>query len=187
MSNYYHCLGLENGADRAAIDKAALKLMSALSRGCKSARADEQADIARHGVRTAYEALTAEGYEVQVTSPAVGRMRLGQICLASGMITLDQLQAAMKEQRASGKQLGEILLDRQYISQEELDGLLIGQDLIAPDEISNPLALQLIALNLVAEELMIVALLEQRFASDTLGDQLVRRGWIEREVIDALI
>jgi hypothetical protein len=189
MSNYFHCLGLNETADQEAVDRSALRLMAALSRAFESARAGEAASLAKDGVRRAHEELSANltKYKNAPTRLTPARMRLGQICLASGMVTLDQLRGAIKEQTSSQRQLGEILLDRQYISQEELDGLLIGQDLIAPDEeITEPLALQLIALNLVAEELIIVALLEQKFGAESLGEQLIRRGWVEKEIIDAL-
>jgi len=101
---------------------------------------------------------------------------------------MDQLKEAMDEQAETGQALGEILMEKQIISQEELDGLLLGQDLIdGVEEITDPFALRLIALGLVSEEAMIIALLENRFSTESITATLKRRGWLEQEIIDLLI
>ena len=191
MTNYFHALRLDPNVDSSTIDQTTLRLTERLSQAFKSTKAAEQALIALKGVRTAHEEITAaknnnqqlQGGSKQFNS----KLRLGQLCLASGMITLEQLKEAVQEQQKGDRQLGEILLDKQFISHEELDGLLIGQELIAPDEeVTDDLALQLMALGLVSEDLMIIALLEQRFATGGIGDALVRRGWIELDVLTAL-
>lgn len=191
MSNHFHALKLKPTDSASTIDQTTLRLTEQLSQQFKSTRANEQAQIALKGVRLAYEELSSDND----TKPAAisgskqfnSRLRLGQLCLASGMITREQLQEAVQEQQRGDRQLGEILLEKQFISQEELDGLLIGQELIAPDEeVSDALALQLMALGLVAEDLMIIALIEQRFATGSIGDTLVRHGWIEADILAAL-
>ena len=191
MTNHFHALRLDTTADTASIDAAALRLSERLSQPFQTAQATEQARLALKAIRTAHEELTSDKafdqHSIDGSNKFNSRLRLGQLCLASGMITIEQLKEAVQEQQNSDRQLGEILQDKQFISQEELDGLLIGQQLIAPDEeVTDALALQLMALELVAEDLMIIALLEQRFFTGSIGDTLVRRGWIEKDILAAL-
>ncbi len=191
MTNHFHALRLNKTAEKSNVNEITLRLTERLSQPFKSNKASEQALVALKAIRMAHEELNANIDTAQQSSGGSkqfnSRLRLGQLCLASGMITLEQLKEAVQEQQNSERQLGEILLEKQFISQEELDGLLIGQELIAPDEeVTDSLALQLMALGLVAEDLMIIALLEQRFATGSIGDTLVRRGWIEEEILAAL-
>jgi hypothetical protein len=191
MTNHFHALRLNQTAEKSKVDQTTLRLTERLAQPFKSVKANEQALIALKAIRTAHEVITADNDIAEQSSGEsrqfTSRLRLGQLCLASGMITLEQLKEAVQEQQNSERQLGEILLEKQFISQEELDGLLIGQELIAPDEqVTDSLALQLMALGLVAEDLMTIALLEQRFATGSIGDTLVRRGWIEEEILAAL-
>lgn len=46
--------------------------------------------------------------------------KLGEILIAKGLITFEQLQGAMDEQKKSLKSLGEILIDKGYVSEADL-------------------------------------------------------------------
>ncbi|MDD5019048.1 MAG: hypothetical protein PHH75_04330 [Candidatus Omnitrophica bacterium] len=46
--------------------------------------------------------------------------RLGEFLIGRGLISFDQLQAALDEQRNSMKSLGEILIDKGYIAESDL-------------------------------------------------------------------
>ena len=46
--------------------------------------------------------------------------RLGDMLLTAGLITQEQLSAALQEQKASGRKLGTILVDQGYIQQQQL-------------------------------------------------------------------
>jgi len=195
MTNQNSIFGLPGSASRTEVEQRVLELTASLSRQFMSARASEQAKLASTALRLAYEQLVvpvsnrqeATDIKNDYQSCFSSRLRLGQVCLASGMITLEQLEEAVKEQLRSDKQLGEILLQKQFISQEELDGLLIAQDLIAPEEeVTDALALQLMALGLVSADLMMIALIEQRIALSSVGEVLLRHGWIEPEILQAL-
>lgn len=191
MTNLFYALKLNKAAEKSNVDQTTLRLTERLSQPFKSAKANEQALVALKAIRTAHEELASDNDIAQYSSGGSkqfnSRLRIGQLCLASGMISLEQLKEAVQEQQNSDRQLGEILLEKQFISQEELDGLLIGQELIAPDEeVTDTLALQLMALGLVTEDLMIIALMEQRFATGSVGDTLVRHGWIEADILAAL-
>lgn len=183
--------GLPSTATESDLDAQVLRLIANLSKEFRSARASDQAKVAASVLRLAYEDRAATQQDRQSAfddnQTFNSRLRIGQVCLASGMISLEQLEEAVKEQLRSDRQLGEILLDKQFISQEELDGLLIAQDLISPDEIvTDLLALQLMALGLVSPDLIMIALIEQRVSLYSVGDVLVRHGWIEQEIIEAL-
>ncbi len=59
--------------------------------------------------------------------PYVKKIRLGQILLDKNVITQKQLDAAMIEQMASGKKLGNVLIEMQFIKEEDLLKLLSDQ------------------------------------------------------------
>ena len=190
MIDPYLVLGITSGADSAKIDDAFARLKTHLEGDFNgNMRAKEQATRALATAMIAYAKLKAGEMPQSFTREKIGaRLRIGQLCLASGMISMDQLKEAMDEQAETGQALGEILMEKQIISQEELDGLLLGQDLIdGVEEITDPFALRLIALGLVSEEAMIIALLENRFSTESITATLKRRGWLEQEIIDLLI
>jgi MshEN domain len=53
--------------------------------------------------------------------------RLGDMLVGKGLITEEQLNEALVESRASGERLGEVLLDRKWIFEDELARTLAGQ------------------------------------------------------------
>lgn len=57
----------------------------------------------------------------------VALRRLGEVLLAEGSITEDQLAAAVEEQERTGKRLGEILLARRSVSRLELGNAITEQ------------------------------------------------------------
>jgi hypothetical protein len=58
---------------------------------------------------------------------AFGAPRLGDMLVQKGLISAEQLQDALMESHASGKRLGEVLLDRQWLFEDELARTLAGQ------------------------------------------------------------
>lgn len=46
---------------------------------------------------------------------------LGQILMESGMITIDDLDAALEIQKSTGRRLGDILIDNNVLTPEELE------------------------------------------------------------------
>ncbi len=49
---------------------------------------------------------------------------LGEKLIAAGVITQEQLDDALAEQKSSGKRLGEILVDKGYATAEQIDNAL---------------------------------------------------------------
>jgi len=192
MNDPFQILGIAPGSDVKTADKSFAELSQKLlgSNFEPGSRSYEQAAIALEACQKARLAI-AEGKD-QKNADSVGeglsaRLRLGQLCLASHMITLDQLQEAVAAQAKSDKQLGEILQDLQFISQEELDGLLIGQDLIVGDEeVKDPQALRLLAMGLISEELAVLGLLETRLTDESFIQVLNRRGWLSKDLTAAI-
>lgn len=179
-------LGVESDASISDIEEAARKLKERLTglndQGARKALKSVEGAL---GALRAGRQVTASGQE-RLNS----RLRLGQLCLASGMISIEQLAEAMELQKQSVDAdipLGEILQERQFISQEELDGVLIAQDLITGvEECSDQEALRLLAMELLTEEMVAISLLEKRFASSSLSEVLARRGWLSKELFEAI-
>ncbi len=63
---------------------------------------------------------------MSVVAPAA-RKRLGELCVAQGIITEEQCHKALEIQKRTGKRLGEILIAEQMISEEDLFRILGGQ------------------------------------------------------------
>ncbi|MBA3856338.1 MAG: hypothetical protein C0507_05450 [Cyanobacteria bacterium PR.3.49] len=113
--------------------------------------------------------------------------RLGQICVASGLISMDQLLEAVEEQIASGLPLGEVLQDKQFLSPIQLEGLLLGQEMIdIPSQCTDPAGRRLIALDIVSEDMVLIAQMEQKSLNQSIVALLERRGWINERLTHAL-
>ncbi|MBX9770913.1 MAG: hypothetical protein K2X29_06060 [Candidatus Obscuribacterales bacterium] len=113
--------------------------------------------------------------------------KLGQLLVASGKITLEQLQDALREQAVLQIPLGEILKSASLVTQMELDSFLLSQRLInLPADTPHQIGQRLIGLGLVTEDMVRIALVEQRTSEKPLGQILVERGWLADEIFQAL-
>lgn len=202
MNDPYLVLGIPQNSDVATARKSCERLKEALEKldSPVDAKCKEMAWQASDAALNSIESGSAGGVaQLEPSGTASGkqgfnsRLRLGQLCLASGMISIDQLYDAMQEQQRAqergeeGAQLGEILQAKQIISQEELDGLLMAQDLIdGEQECSDPEARRLLCMKVISEEAMTIALLEMRFASSSLAEVLERRQWLSRDAWSAI-
>lgn len=204
--NYYAILGLTADASLSQIQNAFEELREQLSasRFEPGSKADRQASICLERCRQAFAVLSdldrKAAYDRQTEQSgsadtggtcgegATTRPRLGQLCVASGMITMSQLEEAVEAQIATGLPLGEILEEKRFISGVELEGLLLGQDLIdIPATCTDPLGQRLVALGIASEDMILIAQMEARAQDAGLGDVLIRRGWIEKSIISALL
>lgn len=113
--------------------------------------------------------------------------RLGQICVASGLISMDQLLEAVEEQISTGLPLGEVLQDKQFLSPIQLEGLLLGQEMIdIPSQCTDPDGRRLIALDIVTEDMVLIAQMEQKSLNQSIVALLERRGWVNERLTQAL-
>src|SRR2546427_10845789 len=75
------------------------------------------------GAQSAVEG-TGNGTGRRPTPGGTGRRRLGELLLAEGVVTPDQLNRALEIHRATGERLGQVLLDMGVVDQERLARLL---------------------------------------------------------------
>lgn len=200
MISPYRIFGIEEDAPEAEVESAYKLLRGRLNptKFPEDSAAQEQAMRATASLKRAFntimEKAAREGYQearrtVEFELPkGVIRPRLGQLCVTSGIISMDQLEEAVKAQLTEGIPLGEVLQARQLLSQEELDGLLMGQDLIdVPGECKDPVGLRLLGLNVVSEEMIQIAMMEQkRTLESSMQEILLRHGWVEPEILQAI-
>jgi hypothetical protein len=197
MISLYSVLGLQEDAPKEAVDDAHLSLSAALEPGNfpDGSVARKQAERCLKAIENAYNTLSkpdlAKLYHDQREEYVKGekkgdtRPRLGQLCVASGMITMDQLREAVDEQLKTGLPLGEVLQELHFISQAQLEGLLLGQEMIdVPSAVTDPIAVRLISLTLLSEDMALIAQMEKRAQGVTINEIVGRHGWIAPEVLD---
>ena len=59
--------------------------------------------------------------------PRPEKVRLGEILLQQGLLTEQQLQAALDEQKKSGRKLGRVFVDKGFVSEEQISNALARQ------------------------------------------------------------
>lgn len=196
MYSPYQVLGIPEGAPAAEIDKAYKSLSDRLApESFQSGPAKDQASKCMSAIVDAYSSLTAGASAGSARSSSQSSRnsetthpRLGQMCVATGIISMEQLEEAVQEQIRSGLPLGEVLEDKQFLSRVQLEGLLQGQGLIDVDgERNDPVAQRLMALNLATLDMVLIAQMELKWQENaSLVDAFVRHGWLTREIADAL-
>lgn len=111
--------------------------------------------------------------------------RIGQLCVASRMISADQLREAVETQVKTKLPLGEILLQKQFISAAQLEGLLLGQEMIdIAAVVQDTMAVVLTSLGLISEDMALVAQMEMRSQGIRFKDVVASHGWVTPEVLD---
>lgn len=198
LISLYAVLGLDEGAPQSEIEAAHVRLKEALDpEKFKVGFSRSQAEKARASIDKAYGTLKKEElrelYEQQRAEYLKGekqgdsRPRLGQLCVASGMISMGQLKEAVDTQVKSGLPLGEVLQAKQFISQAELDGLLLGQEMIdAPSAVTDPLGIRLVSLGLVSDDMVLIVQMEKRTQGRTMEELFIRHGWVDADVLKAI-
>jgi hypothetical protein len=201
LANQFLILGIDESASPDQIDEAYKYLSSNLHPTAFPAGspAEQQAQVCWQRIVTAYQALRdtptrerareqalaerAQGFKPDELKPF-----LGHICVAAGIITLDDLLEAIDKQGDIDLPLGQILQEKQLLSQTELDGLLMGQRLFgAPNRPPDEITQRLIALGVVSKDMVKIVMIDQRTAyGTTLPQLLVKRGWIAEPVVKVI-
>jgi hypothetical protein len=190
-------LGLPTGASEAQVKSTYKRLIANLSSEhfIDNARASEQAEIAKAIIEETYQEFFATGSRILMedklnsigTVQSHHKPRLGQLCVASGMISIDQLKEAVEAQVTNKIPLGEILQSKKFISQGELDALLLGQQMIdVPDVENEPSDHRLVLLGIANEDMILVLQMEQKTLGLSMRELLTRHRWVEPAVLDAL-
>jgi hypothetical protein len=203
--NLYLLLGLPDGFAFAQVKKqylSVLKLLSAEEQLYTDVNMQRRVRKARERLSQTYEAFknadmrkayTGEFDREQTfghrTVAPSSRPKIGQLLVAAGLISMEQLDEVLEIQLASSPHmpLGRILVSWKYLSQADLDYYLMLQDIIklAPRD-PKRLSQQLIELGLISEDQLAIARLDQKNFNISLGDALVRRRWLSQELADGL-
>ncbi len=106
--------------------------------------------------------------------------KLGELLVSNGLLTEEQLMAALEQQKKNRRLLGEIIIERGYTTKEKLDAVLAHQYGSVLGEI-------LIKNGHVTFEQLQNAMDDQRSSSKTLGEILIDRGYVaESDLINGL-
>jgi len=110
--------------------------------------------------------------------------KLGEILLSQGLVTEEQLQESMMEQKKTGKTLGAVLVDRGYISADDMSSLLGEQIMLTKNK---RLGEVLVEQGLITEEELMKGLEHQKKGNMKIGESLVDLGYMsEDKLIDVL-
>lgn len=201
MGNQFLILGIDESASVDQIDEAFKYLSSNLhpTTFLADSFAEKQAEICWQRIVPAYKVLKDQESRSAAREQAIAEKArpfnpdefkpfLGHICVAGGIITLDDLLEAIDKQSDIDLPLGQILQEKQLLSQTELDGLLMGQRLFgAPNRPLDPITQRLLALGLVSKDMVKIVLIDQRTSyGTTLPELLVKRGWVAQRVFEVL-
>jgi hypothetical protein len=76
----------------------------------------------------------------------------------------------------------------QFITQHELDGLLLGQQMIdTPSGVTDPIALRLVSLGLITEDMALIAQMESKSTGLAIKEVMSRHGWVEASILNAVL
>jgi len=210
VSNIYLLLGVEEGSSLAEIKRAYARLMGSLDtelRTTSERRPEVGAAIER--LSTAFESLkepsirkTYESWshekawadlepsEAPPEPEEYCRPKLGQLLVASGLLTLEELDACLEIQRNTHHThipIGQLLVGAGYLTPEQLDYYLRVQQLTRlPSDHPRHWGQRLVELGLVSEDQLKVALIEQKTTGCTLRQALINRGWLTAELLDRI-
>jgi len=126
--------------------------------------------------------------------------QLGALLTDEGLLTETELELALDEQRRTGRLLGQIVVDRSYVSAFSLARVLSAQhgvdlrsaqepepelepQLVAVPTAWRPLGRMLVEDGLVTQTQLAEALLEQEESNRRLGEILIERGALSGEAL----
>ncbi len=185
MSNLHALLGLP---DSASSDEIKIKFES-LKQKLENASSSKSYSIASQALLRINDAMQSPqsiqyNADIQNETFRIIKPRLGQLCVMTHMISIDQLSEAVDVQRETGEPLGEILEDKNFISHGQLEGLLMGQNLYDMDDYTrDPFYRQLVALDLLTEDMAFIAQIDEKVSGQPKGECLVSRGWLDPELL----
>ena len=193
----YCILGIKMGASRLEVDAAYKRLIMNFAEENFMDTPQEwvQAQQSYMAIDNAYQRIVEgdedqslpecrESTEDTVSIPP----KLGQMLVAAGLITLDELEEAVAKQTTLNLPLGEILKGSSLITQMEIDAFLLNQKQIKlPPDSPYLIGQRLIGLGLVTEDMVRIALVEQRTSGKPLGRILVERHWLANDILKVLL
>ena len=206
-NNIYLLLGIEEGSPLPEIKKAYARTMASFSdeNVCCPCAVLERVSQARQGLSQTFEKLknpeVLKAYQAKFASEDTHdasttdkteycRPKIGQMLVASGLITLDELDNALeiqKNTKTTHVPLGELLVAAGYITPQQLDYYLRMQKLMKlPPDHPDRWGQRLIELGLISHDQLKVALIEQETTGSTLREALITRGWLTSQLLDKI-
>ncbi len=185
-------LGLSESTSLMEVKKAYAQMLRALysTDMAKSKTGLARLKDIRQRIQGALDQLTKLHREELINEIAKNgvRPKIGQMLVACGLLTIDQLDAALEIQRNTQSHhifIGEILVNAGYITERQLSHYLKQQELLRlPPDHEDRWGQRLVQLGLVTEDQLNVALIDQNNKSLTLREALISRGWLTADVLD---
>jgi len=121
-------------------------------------------------------------YDEAVKVAAGVRMLLGELLVKAKKITPEDLDLALREQNRTGKKLGEILVGRGLLLENELETVLAfqgGQQSAVPGSDKLRLGELLVATGQISREQLEDVLKRQKVSKKKIGELLVEAGFVE--------
>lgn len=201
LSDPFLILGIDENASDSQIDEAFRYLGKNLNptNFSHGSFAEQQAQQCISRIVPAYQALREKDTREQARqkhlldkekpfNPDDMKPFLGHICVAAGIITLDDLNEAISKQSDIDLPLGQILQEKALLSQTELEGLLMGQRLFSsPSRPLDIITQRLIAMSAVSRDMVKIVLIDQRTAyMSTVPELLIKRGWLDQRIFSVI-
>ncbi len=114
-----------------------------------------------------------------LVSQAKDRIPLGQQLLQAGLLTKAQLAQALREQQQTHLRFGEVCLEKQWISPQQLYQFTSSQSLCLGEI--------LVARGYIEFDQLRIALAQQRRYGRKLGEILIWKGWIQPAVLEQIL
>ncbi len=118
------------------------------------------------------------------------RPKLGQLLVAAGLLSLEELYAVLEIQRNTGHEhipIGELLVELEYITERQKDYYLRLREAVKlPADHPQRWGQSLLALGLIDEDQLKVALIEQQQTGCTLRQALINRGFLTEKALDRI-
>lgn len=189
-SDIYLLLGLKEEASISEIEECYAKQISSIS-GCL-----ESVALKRAHEKLSWAYYQHERSKVKIstdhssTTDKYGLPKLGQLLISAGLITLDELATVLEIQnntQAIHIPMAEILVDVGYITVDQKNYYLkLQQVMKLPPDHPERWGQRLVALGLVTEDQLKVALIEQTTIGSTLREALINRGWVTAAELDQI-
>jgi hypothetical protein len=125
-------------------------------------------------------------YEDAVKATAGVRMLLGELLIKANRITAEELDLALREQKSTGEKLGEILVRRGMLLENELETVLAfqrGQQSEAPGSEKLRLGELLVTTGQIRREQLSDVLKRQKVSKKKIGELLIEAGYAEPDQI----
>lgn len=189
----YSILGVKHGTSLEQVEAAYNRLIKIFDEENFMSKPQSwvQAQQAQLAIENAYNRINNSAQEVLSEECAESNdsvpPKLGQLLVAAGIITLEQLDKAIAQQATLNLPLGEVLKGSSLITQMELDSFLLNQRLIKlPPDSPYEIGQRLMGLGLITEDMLRIALVEQRNSGKTITQILLDRHWLDESILDAL-